>query len=143
MLAEVPAENQIAAMNREIAKLPIELRGSVEVAALMAVKAQRLQMAGRDAASRYDMIQGIAAFAFGVLFAVIMVIVAVVIPNPSDFQYFVFRTLLALAAGGIAAFIPGFLNLQWDTRIRAGGALAVFVLVYMANPAQLVASIHH
>lgn len=50
-LAQVPAEDQVVGMNREIAKLPIELRGCVEVAALMALKAHRLQMAANDGTS--------------------------------------------------------------------------------------------
>jgi hypothetical protein len=51
--------------------------------------------------------------------------------------------VLSLACGGVAAVIPGFLAVSMDKAgiaIRAGGALAVFLLVYFFNPAQLVAS---
>lgn len=44
------------------------------------------------------------------------------------------RTLLALAAGGVAATLPGFLNLEINNFIKAGGALAAFVLVFLVNP---------
>ena len=83
--------------------------------------------------------QQIAAFAFGVLFVVLMLFIAVFIPHPSDFQYLVFRIVLALAAAGVAAMIPGFLHVSVSTFLRAGGALAVFAIVFFYNPASLVA----
>lgn len=46
--------------------------------------------------------------------------------------------MLALAAGGIAATIPGFIDVRVGAAIRAGGALAVFVVVYFFSPANLV-----
>jgi hypothetical protein len=66
---------------------------------------------------------------------------AILFPHPTNFQLLVFRTLLALSAAGIAAAIPGFLNLSMDAAglaIRAGGALAIFLLIYRLNPAVLL-----
>jgi hypothetical protein len=79
--------------------------------------------------------------AFGVLFISALLVLAIKFPHPTDFQLLVFRTLLALSAAGIAATIPGFLSLSMDATglaIRAGGALAVFLLVYRLNPAVTV-----
>ena len=76
---------------------------------------------------------------FGVSFIVTSIVLAIRFPNPTPFQFLVFRTTLALSAGGVAAAIPGFLNLSIDFTgilIRASGALAVFVLVYKINPSQ-------
>ncbi len=81
-----------------------------------------------------------AAFIFGVAFVVTILILATIFPTPTAFQYQVFRAVLALAAGGIAAMVPGFLEVQIKALLRAGGALAVFVMVYFFNPAQLVAN---
>ncbi len=50
-------------------------------------------------------------------------------PDPSESQYLVFRIMLALGAAGVAAAIPGFLNVNYKNIISAGGALAVFVVV--------------
>src|SRR5262245_15907864 len=80
-----------------------------------------------------------AAFGFGVVFIVATLALAIAFPNPTLFQFTVFRIVLALAAAGVAAMIPGFIELQVSEWIRAGGALAVFVLVYFYNPASLVA----
>jgi hypothetical protein len=83
----------------------------------------------------------VAAFVFGTSFVVALLALAVLFPEPTPFQYQVFRIVLTLACAGVAAVIPGFLALRTDTAgllIRAGGALAVFVLVYLQNPAQLV-----
>jgi hypothetical protein len=60
-------------------------------------------------------------------------------PNPSPFQYIVCRSVLALAAAGIAAMIPGLLDVRLSTRIRASGAIAVFVVVYFFAPAPIPA----
>jgi hypothetical protein len=45
---------------------------------------------------------------------------------------------LALAAAGVAAFIPGFIEVDVKNWVRAGGAIAVFVVVYFFSPANLV-----
>jgi hypothetical protein len=67
-----------------------------------------------------------------------MLVMAIKFPQPSPFQYATFRTVLALAAAGVAAFVPGFFRLKVGRTLRAGGALAVFVLVYRFSPAPLV-----
>jgi hypothetical protein len=77
------------------------------------------------------------AFGFGVVFVVVLLVLATRYPNPTPFQYTVFRIVLALASGGVAAMIPGFLSVQVSTWLRAGGALAVFVIVYFYSPAGL------
>jgi len=87
--------------------------------------------------------QIIVAFVFGVAFIVTMLVLAIFFPRPEPFQYTVFRVTLSLAAGGVAAMIPGFINLTINPSaalvIRAGGALAVFLVVYFRSPAGLVA----
>jgi hypothetical protein len=77
------------------------------------------------------------AYIFGVVFVVVLIVVALAVPNPTDFQYTVFRIVLALAAAGVAAMIPGFLQVTVSNWIRAGGALAIFVIVYFYSPAAL------
>jgi hypothetical protein len=80
----------------------------------------------------------LAVFVFGVVFVVVMLVLAVAIPSPTATQYDTFKIVLALAAAGVAAFIPGFLDVTVPGWIRAGGALAVFVLVFTKSPANLV-----
>jgi hypothetical protein len=91
--------------------------------------------------------QQVTAFSCGILFVVVMLGIAIAIPNPTATQWFVFRVVLALAAAGIGAVIPGLIVVNVSKIVRAGGAIALFVLVYMLNPPQLVstppsASIH-
>ena len=50
--------------------------------------------------------------AVGVVFIFKSIIIAFVYPEPSPYQVFVFRTVLALAIAGFAAAIPGFLNVS-------------------------------
>jgi hypothetical protein len=80
-----------------------------------------------------------AAFTFGIFFIMSMLVLALFVPNPTPFQYLVFRVVLSLAAAGVAAMIPGFIELNIPNWIRAGGALAVFLIVFFYNPASLVA----
>jgi hypothetical protein len=84
--------------------------------------------------------QPIIAFLFGFIFVVAMIVLSVKFPQPTPFQERVFQTVLALAAAGVAAMIPGLINLELDATskllIRAGGAIAVFVIVYFLNPAK-------
>jgi len=77
------------------------------------------------------------AVLFGVLFIGVLLVMAVAIRCPTPFQYTVFRIVLALAAAGAAAMIPGFLKVDLSTGIRAGGALAVFVIVFFFTPAAI------
>ena len=78
------------------------------------------------------------AYVFGLIFIIALLILAIAFPEPTQFQYVVFRIVLALAAAGVASMIPGFIEVQISNVVRAGGALAVFVLVYFYNPAALV-----
>ena len=78
------------------------------------------------------------AVSSGIIFICMLLIIAVAIPHPTDFQYTVFRIVLALAAAAFASVIPGILNIRLSNWITAGGALAVFVIVYFYSPANLV-----
>jgi hypothetical protein len=80
-------------------------------------------------------------FSFGVVFLIAMLAIAIIIPNPAPFQVRTFTTVMALAAAGAATVMTGLINteikLGTQLVIGATGALAVFVIVYMVNPAVL------
>ena len=77
------------------------------------------------------------AFAFGAVLVGLLLGIAFLCPSPTPFQYTVFRIVLALAAAGAAAMIPGFISVEVGAAVRAGGAIAVFVVVYFFSPAAL------
>lgn len=85
--------------------------------------------------------QVVVAFIFGFVFIVALLTLAIAFPKPTPFQYNVFRIVLSLASAGVAATIPGFINIELESTVglivRAGGALAVFVVVFFFNPARL------
>jgi len=83
-------------------------------------------------------IERLIVFIFGVAFITTILVIAIFIPEPKPFQWNIFKTVLALAGAGIAAFIPGFIEVEINKLVRAGGALAVFVLLFFYNPANLV-----
>ena len=78
----------------------------------------------------------------GVVGLITVLILISLAPDPTDHQFFVFRVVIALSAGAFGATIPGFLHLRlplWrQGLISAGGAIALFVIVYMLNPPTLL-----
>lgn len=88
--------------------------------------------------SQHSRKERIATFVFGTGFLITLLVLSLFFPEPKPFQYLVFRAILALAAAGFAAFIPGFIHVEIKPAIRAGGALAVFVVVYFFSPATMV-----
>lgn len=80
----------------------------------------------------------VAGFSFGVAFTAIMLVIAIYVPKPTEFQIFVFRVVLAMAAAGVGGVVPGFIVLNVSPYIRAGGAIALFVIIYAFNPPAVV-----
>jgi hypothetical protein len=74
------------------------------------------------------------SFIFGVIFLSLLLLIAFLRPEPSSFQYNIFRTVMALAGGAAAAVIPGFIELKFGNWLRAGGGLAVFLVLYFYVP---------
>ncbi len=88
--------------------------------------------------NRHHIYERTAIFVFGVVFVIGLLVLAIIFSEPTDFQYMVFRIVLALATAGIAVFIPGFIEAYAKNWVRAGGAIAVFVVVYFFSPASFV-----
>jgi hypothetical protein len=84
--------------------------------------------------------QMIISISFGVSFIILLIVLSIRFPEPTKFQYQVFRTVLALAGAGAAAAFDGFIEVKFGKWLRAGGALAVFAVLYFVNPAQLAAA---
>lgn len=75
----------------------------------------------------------------GIISMITVFITILKYPNPTKPQLQVFRVLLALSAACIASVIPGYVNLETKTHLvmSAGGAIAIFILVYVVNPPEL------
>jgi hypothetical protein len=80
----------------------------------------------------------VAIFSFGVVFVTAILVLSLVFSHPTPFQYLVARIILALATASIATLLTGFINFEIPHFIKAGGAFAVFVIVFFYNPADLV-----
>lgn len=78
-----------------------------------------------------------AAFASAIVFLLLLLGIALVVPDPTHFQLRVFQVVLALAAGGFDLLLSGQLGVE-NRRVKATGAAAFFVIVYFINPAALV-----
>ncbi|MCG3740680.1 hypothetical protein [Vibrio cincinnatiensis] len=87
--------------------------------------------------------QLISGLVIGVLFALIALIAAIFIPSPTPTQFFIFRGVFAVSLAAIATIIPGLLTVESRFQkfsVRATGAIAVFVIVWMLNPPALIGS---
>lgn len=87
--------------------------------------------------------QLITGLAIGVVFAIAVLLLAVLIPGPSLFQIFIFRGVFAISLAAVAAIIPGFLNVESRFNkfsVKATGAIAVFIIVWLINPPALINS---
>jgi len=85
--------------------------------------------------------QLITGLGIGTLSAIAILVLVVLIPNPTQTQFFVFRGFFSIALAAIAAIIPGLLNIESRFQkfsIRATGAIAVFILVWLINPPALI-----
>jgi hypothetical protein len=91
--------------------------------------------------------QLILTFAAGIIFLLILLGIGVYILVRKDARkvpkeaMYIFRVILALAGAAFAAILPGFLNIEAKLAalaIQAGGALAVFIIIYWINPPGLL-----
>jgi hypothetical protein len=93
----------------------------------------------KKAVPRASRLEIVLAFLFGCLALAAVLWLAFANTSLTGPQFEILRIVLALAGGGVGAVIPGFLDLHMTTgtkvAIRAGGALAVFVVLYFWSPA--------
>ena len=78
---------------------------------------------------------------FGLLLLFVVLGLAVKFPHPSPFQSQVFRVVLGMAGAGLAVPVVALggsigVDAMKGAGIQAGGAIAIFVLIYMWNPAE-------
>jgi hypothetical protein len=87
----------------------------------------------------------ILAFVFGTVFTAALLGLVAFIPHPTPEQFEVFRIVIAVSVAGVAAVIPGLLKLRLSQGsklvVQAGGALAVFFIVYFYSPARWTTSL--
>lgn len=79
--------------------------------------------------------------AAGAVLIGVLLLIACLLPNPTAFQFFIFRIVIALSASAFGCVLPGFLHIESKAKafaLRAGGTLALFVLIYMVNPPQYI-----
>jgi hypothetical protein len=70
------------------------------------------------------------SFAFGALWFIALFAVALLFQHPSPTSWHILNIILAMAAGGIAAIMPGTLKWNWTGGATATGALAFAAIVF-------------
>lgn len=85
--------------------------------------------------------QLITGLIIGVIFLFLSGIAAIFIPSPTEWQLFVFRGVFAISLSAIITIIHGFIEIESRSKsvtIFAGGAVAIFVLIWLVNPPGLI-----
>jgi uncharacterized integral membrane protein len=132
--AAIPIDQRNKYIDKQIMTLPVSDVLKTALQNMMSVK----EITTRESMGAKEKVAG---YVFGVVFVLIILILAIFIPNPTAFQYFVFRVVLSLAAAGVGGVLSGFLTVVFGNGakpwLQAGGGLAVFAVVYLVNPAKL------
>ncbi|WP_275627074.1 DUF4019 domain-containing protein [Pseudomonas sp. 273] len=79
------------------------------------------------------------AFVFGVLFISVLLVLVVFVKDLSDLACWVVVVVMALAGAGFAVVLPGRLVFGGGY-IKAGGALAVFVVILINQPSIVISA---
>jgi hypothetical protein len=111
-------------------------------------KENALPIAGFEYAGVHDLNetpkwQLVTGLAIGALFALLILLLVIFIPSPTPTQFFIFRGVFSVSVAAIAAIIPGLLNVESRFQkfsIRATGAIAVFIILWLLNPPALIGS---
>jgi hypothetical protein len=74
----------------------------------------------------------------GVFFMLISFAAALIIKEPTQTQFFVIRGMFSIAGAGVGSCIPGWLNVNLKGYLKAGGAIAIFVILWSLNPPAFV-----
>lgn len=132
---ERPSSNAYASMQRMV-KLYL---GNASVKVIRAnLKKVGVPTSGLDNA--LPMYKGLKTAAKPSLWAIILLLAAVgysyFVPNPTGFQSYTVRTLVSLAGALFVRHIAGFIELKFGDWLKTGGPIAVFVLLYLVNPAR-------
>jgi uncharacterized BrkB/YihY/UPF0761 family membrane protein len=136
-LAKVGPDEKLAVIRRECAKLKPPEFG--EIVESLLLTGREAGMAETDPIiARYTLIERLSTLFCGAVIIGILLYIAFITPNPTQFQYTFFRIVLAIAAGAATATLPGTLNVEVNKYVRAGGAFGMVLLVYFWNPIQLV-----
>ncbi len=77
---------------------------------------------------------------FGVIFISVLLFISIKKGGFAPQQFFVIRVVLAISAAAISAILPGYISLPSSAQIpiSAGGAMALFAVIYFLNPPNLM-----
>ena len=89
----------------------------------------------------HNLLFKVIGFGLGVIALIVVVFLAVNIPAPTPFQYFVFRCIMSLGVASFTMGLTGFFAIKTKlgaTTITAGSSIGIFVYIYSLNPASLL-----
>jgi hypothetical protein len=142
LVAEAPASEREQRRREELDKLSKEDRALVGSVVTLEVLTHPQTMHENFWSKNWEKLLN---YGFAIIFIVgfLLLILGVVlfVPHPTPAQEFVIRLILTLVAGLAGVFIPGFLHIEgkWaNFGLRASGAVALAVIVYVKNPPVLI-----
>ena len=99
------------------------------------MKVQGKYIAGRDIHIKHSnkKLKPKWSFWFGTGAVSVVCLLAFLLPNPTPSQFFVFKVLLAMGVGCVAASLPGFFQFT-RAGFQLGGGILVFLLIFILDP---------
>lgn len=76
----------------------------------------------------------------GIFLIIITLIMAMIIKNPSPTQFFIIRGVFALSCAAVGSCIPGWLKVNINGYVKAGGAIALILIFWFFNPPAILMS---
>lgn len=70
----------------------------------------------------------------GCVLVIASFICAMIIDDPSQFKIFIIRSTFAVGCAALASFIPGWVKVNINGFVKAGGAIAIILIFYFFNP---------
>jgi len=141
-----PSENAFSNMQRMVLEyLPREQSKKIEAQFVQnSLPIQGFKVRAVPDKVKVPQWQIITSVSIGCISLIASVTIALFLPEPTVYQEFILRGLFAIALASIASIIPGFINVKTGARgatayfgIYAGGAIAIFVLIWMFNPPKI------
>lgn len=122
---------------RSILQLLVQAADAHEMHAVGVASVFSPETGSRDENVSYSPVD-LASGSCGLFLILVSMVLAVIFPQPTDFQFFIFRVAIALAVGALGFALSGFISVTIGNGVRATGGAALFLIVYKFNPGRLL-----
>jgi hypothetical protein len=143
----LPVDQRFEFMKEKLKELPDLARDACEILVFETETYVSHIHAMTDQSTQSSRQREVRFFYAACIFLVLVLLAIFAVPSPTPAQFFVMRLIASCASAAFVAYLPGFIQVQADIkkmgwlengRVRAAGALAVWIIVWESNPPALL-----